>query len=84
MGVFPFLSVSKQSRGHSCYRCVGPDSRCNLTLVEFMYLSYTRMPGEIGCTSGGVYVPVSYTRVPGEIGCTSGGVYVPCVYSHAG
>ena len=37
----------------------------DVALVEFMYLVFTRMPGDSyrrGCTSGGVYVPCVYTH----------------------
>ena len=33
----------------------------DVPLVEFMYLVFTRVPGELpGCTSVGVYVPCVY------------------------
>ena len=70
----------------------------DVRLVEFMYLVFTRMPGESyrrRCTSGGVtvgdvplveFMYLVFTRMPGESyrrRCTSGGVYVPCIYTHA-
>ena len=50
-------------------------------LVEFMYLVFTRMPGErmyfwwSVCT---LYLHACQGRE-----CSSGGVYVPCIYTHA-
>ena len=54
--------------------------RVNSGGVEFMYLVFTRMPGESvdGCTSDGVYIPCILHAVSVD-GCTSDGVYTPCI-----
>ena len=71
--------------------------RVAVPLVEFMYLVFTRMPGESRCTSRVEFMYLVFSRgIPGESRCTSrvefmylvftrmpGGVYVPCIYSHA-
>ena len=59
----------------------------NVPLVQFMYLVFTRMPGESYCGNIPLmeFMYLVFTRIPGEsyCGCTSGGVYVPCIYTHA-
>ena len=69
----------------------------DVPLVEFMYLVFTRMPGERYCR---LYVHLMYlwwslytsylhtcqVRVTVDymyIWCTSGGVYIPRIYTHA-
>ena len=49
------------------------------TLVEFMYLVFTHMPGDSHCRWN---LCTLYLRAC-QVTVTAGGIYVPCIYAHA-